>query len=386
MTADPHGSDAGDRRQPRICLCMIVRNEAHIIHDLIEAVASSIDTWVIVDTGSTDGTQDLIRRLMAERAIPGQLFERPWRNFGSNRTEALELAQGRGDYIWMMDADDTIRGAIDFRGLTADGYSMRIREAALYWRLQLFRDGVPWRYVGVLHEAPVCDVPHTQRRLEGDYRIESRRLGDRNRDPQKYARDAAILQAEVDRHPNDARSTFYLAQSHFDAGDFASARRWYARRAEMGGWHEEVFYALYRVALAMQRLDEPWPTVQDAFQRAWSYRPSRAEPLYVIARHYRVAGEYRLGHLFAERAARIALPIDDVLFVAADVYEWRAADEQAVCASWIGMMPETFAICERLLARDDLPAADRTRITANRDLAARAMRRADAPASTTPST
>ena len=348
---------------------MIVRNEAHIIHELVASVAALIDSWVIVDTGSTDGTQDLIRRLMAERGVPGELFERPWRNFGSNRTEALELAQGRGDYIWVMDADDIVVGTIDFRELTADSYSVRIRDGALYWRVQLFRDGVPWRYTGVLHEAPVCDVPHTHKRLEGDYRIESRRLGARNKDPQKYARDAAILQAEVDRNPNDTRSVFYLAQSYFDAGDFANARRWYARRAEMGGWHEEVYYSLYRAALAMQRLAEPWPNVQDAFLKAWSFRPTRAEPLYLIARHYRVAGEYRLGHLFAERAARIPLPTDDVLFVPVDVYEWRAVDEQAVCSSWLGLWAETFALCERLLARDDIPEEDRTRIAANRDLA-----------------
>lgn len=360
---------AADRRRPRICLNMIVRNESHIIHELVASVAAHVDCWVIVDTGSTDGTQDLIRRLMAERGIPGELFERPWRNFGSNRTEALELAQGRGDYIWVMDADDIVMGTIDFSELTADGYSVRIRDGALYWRVQLFRDGVPWRYTGVLHEAPVCNVPHTHKRLEGDYRIESRRLGARNQDPQKYARDAAILQAEVDRNPNDTRSVFYLAQSYFDAGDFASARRWYARRAEMGGWHEEVYYSLYRVALAMQRLAEPWPNVQDAFLKAWSFRPTRGEPLYLIARHYRLAGEHRLGHLFAERAARIPLPTDDVLFVPVDVYEWRAVDEQAVCSSWLGLWTETFALCERLLARDDIPQEDRTRIAANRDLA-----------------
>jgi len=365
---------AGDeRRRPTICLNMIVRNEAHIIHQLIASVAAHIDSWVIVDTGSTDGTQDLIRRLMAERGIPGELFERSWRNFGSNRTEALELAQGRGDYIWVMDADDVVTGAIDFSGLTADGYSVRIDDGTVYWRVQLFRDGVPWRYAGVLHEVAVCDVPHTKQRLEGDYRIESRRLGARNQDPQKYVRDAAILQAEVDRNPHDTRSVFYLAQSYFDAGDFAAARRWYDRRAAMGGWQEEVYYSLYRVALAMEHGGESWPNVQDAFLRAWSYRPIRAEPLYLIARHYRVAGDYRLGHLFAEQAARLSLPKGDVLFVPADVYEWRALDEQAVCASWIGRQAEAFGIYQRLLARTDIPAEDRARITANRDLAAKTL-------------
>jgi glycosyltransferase involved in cell wall biosynthesis len=153
---------------PRICLNMIVRDEAHIVHELIDAVAASIDSWVIVDTGSTDGTQDLIRRLMAERGIPGELHERPWRNFGHNRSEAIALARGHADYIWVMDADDTVSGRLDFSRLAADAYSMRIADGANYWRLQLFRDGLPWYYTGVLHEVAVCDVPYTKERLEGD--------------------------------------------------------------------------------------------------------------------------------------------------------------------------------------------------------------------------
>lgn len=362
-----------ERNRPTICLNMIVRNEAHIVHELVECVAAHIDHWVIVDTGSSDGTQEKIRRLMEERGIPGELHERPWRDFGHNRSEAIALAQGKADYIWVMDADDTIAGTLDFSGLEADAYSMRIRDGVLYWRLQLFRDGVPWYYQGVLHEVAACDVPYTRAQIEGDYHIHSRRLGARNKDPQKYVRDAEILQAEVDRNPDDRRSVFYLAQSYLNAGDFANARKWYERRAEMGGWEEEVFVALQRAAGAMESQGEPWPAVQDAYLRAWASRPIRAESLYRIAYHYRLNGDYRLGHLFAERAAAIPLPTDDVLFVPADVYEWRALDEQAVCASWIGKYLETFAICQRLLARDDLPAEDRTRIAANRDLAMRNM-------------
>ncbi len=48
-------------------------------------------------------------------------------------------------------------------------------------------------------------------------------------------------------------------------------------------------------------------------------------------------------------------------------------DEQAVCGSWIGGFSETLALCQRLLARADIPAEDRARIAANRDLAAKNM-------------
>ena len=78
----------------RLCLNMIVKNEAHVIRRCLDSVRPHITHWVIVDTGSTDGTQALIRDHF--RDIPGALHERPWRDFGHNRTEALELARGKG--------------------------------------------------------------------------------------------------------------------------------------------------------------------------------------------------------------------------------------------------------------------------------------------------
>lgn len=354
--------------RPAICLNMIVRNEAHVVHEVLDSVAPYISSWVIVDTGSDDGTQDKIRDHMARLGIPGKLHERPWRNFGHNRSEAITLARGNGDYIWVMDADDLLVGTPDFSGLTADVYQLHYGPDVSYWRRQLFRDGLPWRYIGVLHEYAECDQPCVEDRLDGNYYIESRRLGGRNLDPQKYARDAEILLAEVERDPDDPRSVFYLAQSYYDYGDWANAHRWYTRRTEMGGFDEEIYYSLVRVGDTLLQLGESWPLVQDAYLHAWEFRPTRAEALHAIARWYRDQQRYQLAYLFAERAAAIPLPEQDLLFVNAEVYNWRALDEQAVCASWIGKQDESFRICRQLLHRADIPEEDRQRIASNRDV------------------
>ncbi len=354
---------------PSICLNMIVRNEAHIVGEVLDAVAPYVSSWVIVDTGSDDGTQDAIRSHMRTLGIPGELHEREWRNFGHNRTEALELARGHADYIWVMDADDMVVGTLDFSGLTADCYLLRYGSGFSYWRRQIFRSGLRWRYEGVVHEYAVCDDPATDARLDGDYYIDSRRLGGRNLDPKKYERDRDLLLAEVARNPDDARSVFYLAQSYYDAGDPANALEWYRRRAGMGGWDEEVYYALFRCGECQVLLGAPWSEIQDAYLRAWETRPVRAEPLHALARQYRIEGRHQLGYLFAERAASIPLPADDALFVGADVYDWRALDEQAICAYWIGKYMESFALCRVLLASPSLPDDERERVAENRDFA-----------------
>jgi len=89
-----------------ICLNMIVKDENHVITRCLESVKSLIDYWVIVDTGSQDGTQDTIKNFLKD--IPGELYERPWVNFGHNRNEALALAQDKSDYILFIDADDQL--------------------------------------------------------------------------------------------------------------------------------------------------------------------------------------------------------------------------------------------------------------------------------------
>ncbi len=71
-----------------IGLCMIVKNEVSVIERCLASVRPWLDFWLIVDTGSTDGTQAKILEVMAD--MPGELHERPWRNFGANRTEAIK--------------------------------------------------------------------------------------------------------------------------------------------------------------------------------------------------------------------------------------------------------------------------------------------------------
>ena len=125
---------------PSIALSMIVKNEAHVIARCLESVRPLLTHWVIVDTGSTDGTQEVIRASMA--GIPGELHERPWKDFAHNRNEALELARGKADYVLVIDADDLLAIPEGFAlpALASDAYQLRVEDAGtVYWRTHLFR-------------------------------------------------------------------------------------------------------------------------------------------------------------------------------------------------------------------------------------------------------
>ena len=201
-----------------VCLNMIVKNEAKVIARCLKAVRPLIDHWVIVDTGSTDGTQDVIRESML--GVPGELHERPWRNFGANRSEALELARGKADFTLIVDADEVLDVAADFAPpvLTHDAYQLKteLRELA-YYRTELVRSSLPWRWQGVLHEYLECPAPFTQAKLEGIVN-HPHTDGCALADPQKYAKDAVLLEEALRVEPNNQRYRIYLAQSYRERG------------------------------------------------------------------------------------------------------------------------------------------------------------------------
>ena len=89
-----------------ICLNMIVKNENKVIKRCLASVKPVIDYWIIIDTGSTDGTQETIREFMKD--IPGELYEYPWVDFAHNRNQALALSKDKGDYLLFIDADEQL--------------------------------------------------------------------------------------------------------------------------------------------------------------------------------------------------------------------------------------------------------------------------------------
>ena len=341
-----------------ICLSMIVKNEAHIIHECLESVAPLIDYWVICDTGSTDETKNIIKKFFEEKGIPGELHEKEWVNFGHNRSEALDLCDGHTDYIFMIDADDRVIGNLKWPpNMDSAGYEVRLQRGTLeWWRIQVFQNNGTWMYDGVLHEYPRLKEPGPTKlhKLFGDYSVEARTLGARNVGQtaiEKYTKDAIMLEEALKEEPNNIRHQFYLAQSYFDSKQWDKAIEAYMKRAQMGGWEEEIFFSLYRIGLAKMMLDRPMEDVCMAMMQSWQFRPVRAEPLHELARYLRAKQQPRLAYLYAKMASTIKYPEWDILFVNKDIYEYAIDDEIAATAFYVHEFEEGLQATRKLLAR-----------------------------------
>lgn len=347
---------------------MIVKNEAHVIERCLRSVRPYIHAWAISDTGSSDGTQDIIRRCMA--GIPGELIERPWLDFASNRNEALELAQRYGDYALIIDADDTLGADSDFTWPDADaiGYMVEIHDACdtRYWRVAVPRLDAGWHWQGVVHEALCSPDPARPLRLPG-LRIERiHNDGARSRMPaqEKFLRDADVLREALQKQPDNARYMFYLAQSLRDAGQLADSIDAYEKRVIMGGWDEEIYIAKLQIALLKERIAAAHADIVAAYLDAYDYRPRRAEAACEFARYCRLQKRYAVARDFARIAMELPVP-DDVLFIDHAVHAWRARDEFSIAAYWCGDYADSARECRALLADPNLPSGQHERVQRN---------------------
>ncbi len=360
--------------KPTLCLNMIVKNEARIITRCLASVRPLVSSWVIVDTGSTDGTKDIVRSFFAD--LPGELHERPWKDFGHNRSEALALARGKADYVLVMDADDELRIPDGFAlpALDRDAYHLLLTTGGgphFMYRAQILKSALPWRYEGVLHEYPTCDREVRQAKLAG-LSILMHPDSARASDPRKYEKDARVLEEALGRDPQNTRYAFYLAQSYRDARMLDEAIDAYRRRAAMGGHAEEVWYSLLEVAQLGARRGSPEDEVISAFLAAFEQRPSRAESLCNLARYCRSQSRFASAYLFARAAAEIPQP-KDLLFVDAGVYEWRARDELAMAAHRAGRHQEAMAAALAILEGGKLPASEQARVERIRAASVKAL-------------
>ena len=347
--------------KPTLGLAMIVRNEAAIIERCLARVKQFVDHWTIVDTGSTDGTPDIIRRVLGE--IPGALYDRPWVDFGTNRTELMALAKDSADFLLLLDADhvvDVDTDWLDGMNAWADVNDIHVRGTFDMWMPYLVSGRHDWSFTGATHEYLVRSSSHSKRREE-KLRINDQHDGSSH--TEKLRRDEQLLIRQIEKEPNDSRWAFYLAQTRQGAGNINGAIAGYRRCIELSTWDEEIYWCLLQIGELLQVRGD-WPEAVIALEAAWEFRPTRAESLFLLAAGHRERNMYLSARMFAEKGLEIAVPADS-MFVRRWVYDWGLTFEQSVAAWWMGEDELAVTIWRELLERDDLSPMYREFVAAN---------------------
>ncbi len=367
-----------------ICLNMIVKDETPVIERCLASVKGVIDYYIICDTGSTDGTQELIKKTMDEYGIPGEVVEVPWVNFHHNRNEALDLvkANEKFNYALFIDADEVLHydEPNSIRNATGDMHCLDKSYGPLRYRIPFMVNvkTKKWKWNGAVHEYISPEDPPIEASAcnKACWILATPGEGVRSRgvtQEEKFLKDAELLEEEHKNNPDDLRTIFYLAQSYRDSGPtyHEKAIEWYGKRADAEGWAEEKFYAQYQKGKLMLYCDAfTYEQAQVELLKACEIRPERsAEPLYELTKFQRANKGFKSGCFYGMSATTfLGYPASDTLFIDKLVYDWKLKDELSVCLYYVGQFEPAAKLLDELIHRQDLPPLIRQRAVANMGL------------------
>ena len=370
-----------------IALSIIVKNESKVIERMLNSVAPIIDYYCVIDTGSTDGTQEIVKKFFEAKGIPGEVIEHPWKNFEDARNKALESVKGKADFGFWIDADEELQIDPKFNidkfktSLSEfDGGNILIHYGGQkYYRMQFFRTDKPWYWYGPVHEVLICDDQVKIATTEG-INVLVRPDGNSwtaETQQQKYEGHAKILEDYVANDPKkDPRWLFYLAQSYRDTGTpegMAKSLEWYEKRRDaVGGYWEEVYFSALMAANLKSQLKYPEHEVINAFMKCGKYNINRIEHLLPLMAHYQSLKEYDTAYVFGNAAiqcdGKTPMP-QSSLFIDESAYIWRVFDIHSLNCWYSGRKEEGIKHFRRLLKlmeKGKVPVEHHTRIRENK--------------------
>jgi tetratricopeptide (TPR) repeat protein len=347
-----------------ISLMMIVKNETKTLPRLIESVLPLVKSWRIIDTGSTDGTQDLIQELLGH--LPGELIERPWVNFGHNRSELVAKFHPAADFGLLLDADQIVEFDEDIWSSkieNADTYQLKVFEGNLLYRMSyLVKARAGFKYVGATHEA--LDANFKMKRVSYD-KIWIRHVGDGGAKADKFERDERLLLEEVAARKATARTYFYLAQTQATLKKNDAAIANYENCIRLTRWDEEKFVSYLRSGRILISTDPE--RALEYFKRGNQIIPSRIECAYEAAKILADKKEHLRAVEILSRAIE-GVTHNHTLFVESWIVSWGAQMQLGVSQWWSGDKQSAKASFEKALLAEDLTDWGRKQLQTNLDM------------------
>jgi glycosyltransferase involved in cell wall biosynthesis len=356
----------------RLAISQIVKNESHVIERMLDSIKSIIDCAVFVDTGSTDGTQDVIKKWGEKNNIPCFVYDRPFDNFENSRNYAMQMVKDKSQYAFWLDADEIMEidhKVFDKNKLDKDLYMFNTFIGAMkYTRNECWNTDKPFRWYGPVHEFIVCDEQNLSSGLMDGLSVKVHMDGGswRGNIPSKYKSHAMILEDYIDNKDRNARWVFYTAQSYHDSASIPDNKleneerlrrslKYYRERiARNDGYEEERFYSQFRVGTIMKVMEEPWFKVHQEFLKAYAMDPLRAEPIKAIIDYYLNNAEWNMAYLYSKFGkenfhGKNPYPTR-LLFVDESLYNWRFLEVHAAACFYTGRKDEAKECFKELMS------------------------------------
>ena len=354
----------------KLALNFICKDESHVIKNMLESCKGITDLIVVNDTGSTDGTQDIIRNFGKENNIPTYVFERAFDDFEKSRNHAMQkLSDVVAELGWnpdqvhgyWFDCDETliIDPKFNKSQFTKDLYMINTYIGQMkYTRNTFFKVSKPFKWYGPIHEFIICDDKNITSGLAENIHVDVKMTGAswQGDIPTKYKNHAFVLEKYIDANRQDPRWIFYTAQSYHDSASIPDNKeeneerlrrsiKYYRERVSRpDGYPEEIFYSQFRIGTIMKVLEEPWNLTHQELLKAYSVDPLRGESIKAIIDYYLQVNEWNMAYLYTKFAkvnfhGKNPYPTR-LLFVDEALYVWKFAEAHAAACFYTNRMDE----------------------------------------------
>lgn len=346
-----------------IYLMIMLKNEKLRITVTMDSCKNFVKGFFVLDTGSTDGTQDIVRNYCKEHNIKLYMKESPFTNFRDSRNELITFAENElktlgydssiankeAPFFLLLDCNDELQGGEHMVKLIKqkghDIYGLNVKQM---WKSSASTDTFyyprfikafhKWTYKRLVHEYVSSDLIEEKKISQTEVfelcpKVDSMILfQDRTKDGdssfKRFSRDKKILHGEYLKDQKDSRTLFYLAQSFACLGEFENAYRFYRFRTKETGFIEELYQSFVRLGnLGSELKHSKYETIQYYFQAIYNF--NRVEPMVLLTSMYYVPVDPKLektkwhvANLFSSFACSLTFP-NCVLFVNKTDYEYN---------------------------------------------------------------
>lgn len=300
-----------------INMVVMVKNGGDLFKKMLEHNLQFIDRWTILDTGSTDGTQDAVRTIMKDKK--GILIEEEFINFRESRNRSIRLAGQFCKFNVILDDTYMLRGdlrkfLLEVRDdVMTDSFSLMIRSDDVeYGSNRITKSMNNIKYESKIHEilqeykninvlVPITDA-HIVDETDEYMRV---------RTYQRKQMDIELLNEMVEEEPDNPRHLYYLAQTYSLLQQYDKAADYFMQRVNhfKEGFIQEKVDACFELArLCNFKLNIPWEKCEELYLKAHELDNTRPDSLYFIGLHYYAENNLTSAYNYLKRAFEIGYP------------------------------------------------------------------------------
>lgn len=336
-----------------LTVVMIVKNEASSIEKtLLPFIEEGVSNFLILDTGSTDETIEITRRLFEQHSVNGIIEQKPFVDFATSRNHALEYAEkhfSTTSFFFMLDADwytKNVRKLLEFciKHDTASEavYAVTVQygEKMKFMSARLFRGNAHIRYVGAVHELP----DQIQSKIQIDHDVVCIVNSDYKhlrKSKERYANDLKMLLKDLKKNPASPRTLFYIGQTYECLGDLKNAYKYYLKRSVLKNAADigETVLTYFRLGYLIEHLAQvdgqfTWDMAMENYMRSFSINPARIEGIVAIASYY-INTFPKISYIYLKYAYDVPFPQDFGLIMN-EMYTFTRYDLMSRVAAFMG--------------------------------------------------